>query len=742
MEATLRIQENLAPKNYKNTLTLYGDRPIKQIAKIDYLPSFSGNISTNTGNCIICNTEHLTQWSFNPAFKGRITLSCRNSKPNQYPTITTTKEVTNILSEEKKTPPTPKNTAHSKPPSNKNPPKMLETGQTGTQRINNLNFINWNMDNRPTTFPALINFLTENQIDIACLQEAQGLNPLYAPLEKYGYKIYSHEKVAIIVHRDTTTKIISTSETWTSKLYNSMAITLNTTRGPLAIGCAYLPSDVDNMSKEGKKRIIEQHLELNAHLGQHPMAILCMDANETIHPLGRINTPIHDDTQEMTIPTTTTKLISKSCENNTLEMSTMACYTKTMKVYPITPEDNTPPTYTHQQTAKGKQNRTLSAIDYTLISKNLSPSIEKFTTTDITRNWAKTPTPSFHCLIQCTITWENLWKGRTPTTDTEKDPLKGEWIELGPNMSNLDDTKAAQISLAVENELEKYKDTIRGTYENRTTTPANKRDTLHKLYNKIHIEQAKRFLGTKKAARSGQYSTTTETIDTWQRVHHQIYKELQKMEDLINNKHSTNPSHEKDLILNNLANNLSPEINYLTDQHIHIPIQEGWYPLLKWCRAKDYHMGQIRHIKETCKMTDEMAINNPKKLTRQICKPHGTTHISSLRKGNTLLTTDKDIEHELTEYLSKIAGTEEKLQSNTTIRNEHPNKGQINQHLKYILNSTVSPEELRDTIRDLDAGAGAGILPIQLIKITTTTPWETEKRSKNTPRTKTRNTLT
>ena len=296
-------------------------------------------------------------------------------------------------------------------------------------------------------------------------------------------------------------------------------------------------------------------------------------------------------------------------------------------------------------------------------------------------------------------------------------------------MAHLDDSKAAQISQAVENELEKYKDTIRGTYENRTT-PATKRDILHELYYKIHIEQATRILGTKKAARSGQYSTFTETIDTWQTVHHQINKEMQNMEELIKTKQSANPTQEKDLILNKLANNLILELKYLTDKHIHVPIQEGWYPLLKWCRAKDYHMGQLRHIKETCKMTDEMAIRNPKKLTRQICKPHGTTHISSLRKGNKHLTTDKDIEQELTEYLAKIAGTEEQLQSTTTLRNEHPNKGKINQHLKGILNSTVSPEELRDTIRDLDAGAGAGIIAIQLIKIATSTPWETKNVKK------------
>jgi hypothetical protein len=93
MEATLRIQETLAPKFYNNTLKLYGERPINQIAKIDYPPNFSGNISTNTGNCIICtcDNEHLTQWRLNTAFKERITLYCRNSIPNKYPTLATTK---------------------------------------------------------------------------------------------------------------------------------------------------------------------------------------------------------------------------------------------------------------------------------------------------------------------------------------------------------------------------------------------------------------------------------------------------------------------------------------------------------------------------------------------------------------------------------------------------------------------------------------------------------------------------
>ena len=408
-----------------------------QCRSVPLIPSFWGSVSTNTGNCLSCNTEHLTSWNLNPTFKGRITLSCRNSKPHQYPTIASTTEFTNTLLGEKKNNTLPgakhkkiKSAPKTKTPPKGDPPKELKTGQTGTQRVNNLNIINWNTDNRPKTFPALINYLTEEKIDIACIQEAQGLNPLYTPLSKYGYNIYSHEKVAIIVHKDTTTKIMSTSDTWTSKTFNSMSITLNTNRGPLAIGCAYLPSDVDNMSKEGKKRVTEQHLELNAHLSKHPMAILCMDANETIHPRGRINTPIQDDKREMTISDTTKRKISKSCENNTLGTSTMACYNKTMTVYPTTPEHNTLPTYTHQQTAKGKQNITLSAIDYILISKNLSPSIEKIITTDTTRNWAKNPTSSFHCLTQCTLNWENLWKGRPPATGTENELLKGDWIDV------------------------------------------------------------------------------------------------------------------------------------------------------------------------------------------------------------------------------------------------------------------------------------------------------------------------
>jgi hypothetical protein len=112
--------------------------------------------------------EKETQWRFNPTFKGRLTFSCCVQKPNKYPTISIANELTNIFTEGKP-PPGPqkkktKNIPHKKKPPKGDPPNEREIGQTGTQRINNLNIINWNTDNRPTTFPALINYLTENQL--------------------------------------------------------------------------------------------------------------------------------------------------------------------------------------------------------------------------------------------------------------------------------------------------------------------------------------------------------------------------------------------------------------------------------------------------------------------------------------------------------------------------------------------------------------------------------------------------
>ncbi len=65
------------------------------------------------------------------------------------------------------------------------------------------------------------------------------------------------------------------------------------------------------------------------------------------------------------------------------------------------------------------------------------------------------------------------------------------------------------------------------------------------------------------------------------------------------------------------------------------------------------------------------------------------------------------------------------MKDTKTLRVKHLNLGQTNQHLKDILNDTISTEELQGTISNLDTGAGAGILAIRLIKIVTS--WEIEK---------------
>ena len=78
-----------------------------------------------------------------------------------------------------------------------------------------------------------------------------------------------------------------------------MAISLDTTNGPLLIVNAYLPHGVDKMAREhehpDRAAVRAQHQEIARLASRYKHTVLCMDANETTNNKARIQFR-HDNT--------------------------------------------------------------------------------------------------------------------------------------------------------------------------------------------------------------------------------------------------------------------------------------------------------------------------------------------------------------------------------------------------------------------------------------------------------------
>ena len=221
----------------------------------------------------------------------------------------------------------------------------------------------------------------------------------------------------------------------------------------------------------------------------------------------------------------------------------------------------------------------------------------------------------------------------------------------------MDSATEAIYSKAVQDALQAQSTTIEGTYNSRNNI-ATRRDALHDIYMQTHLREATRILGLKKAHRSGRIKDHTHITNLFTKVHGTISAAILTGEECI----SIEPSLAQRLqTINQLKSTLRADLAELDQLHIQVPLSHGWETIHKWCLSKDYHMGQIRQIGKTCTLTDQAALRNPKKLFRQICKPPGSSKISSLRRGNVTLTSPKEIETELTNFLKKTGGKYEHI---------------------------------------------------------------------------------
>ena len=168
---------------------------------------------------------------------------------------------------------------------------------------------------------SLLAFADRHHVDIVLLQDVGNVSWSPTGLQAAGWISHRHtapHKSMILLRITTTQKLARGQTLWRSDNHDSMGITLFTPEGPLFVGTAYIPPNVDT-NHAVKKEATRQHTELAQVASRSDHAIVVFDGNETIGREGRVQ--VHTDGS--TSP-------SGNAGNLAITDSTMACYDGTM----------------------------------------------------------------------------------------------------------------------------------------------------------------------------------------------------------------------------------------------------------------------------------------------------------------------------------------------------------------------------------------------------------------------------
>lgn len=586
-----------------------------------------------------------------------------------------------------------------------------------------LKVMTWNTDGRSNpkgrkggeTFASFMEFITSEGIDIANLQEVAGMEVDHRTLaQEYGYNMYQHRKVAILVCQRTAQTIMNNKKIWYSEEYDSMGITLN--MGPrneqtCFIGNGYLPTNIDSLPKHTDdtrySKAMDQHMELNARSMEHDHSILSMDANETTTPYGRITTYKARGVDENEITATG--------KNRSQSDTTMACYSEN---FLDAHEHQNPsqymhgeingPAYTHEQPLVGGK-LSKSKLDYMYITFNMASSIRECSIKDNPKFWSgHAPSNNFHTTIITTLQWNWPTERKDP-----KEGLKGTELPLTINMNNLDEGKADTIAREVHISLGKRWREIKGVKKGRLP-PLKKatilNDILHQVINKIAIHH----LGTTDPTEVGPTKRERQeaTLDRWDTFHTEVGKWL-----------LTRTEGEE---VNALGQSMQDMRKVLQEEGVNIPMTT--HGLRKWWQAKDLHRSSVLGMSRELGMSDKKTLKNRKAFYNQFAQRGSSLGINVLRDNGKYISSDVGIEKACTDYIKNIAeaptkDAKRKLQA-------HPIERRTDEHFRNLLDSPKF-NEMRDCIQSMNSQSSATDINPALLKICTIRTWkEWVKKSK------------
>ena len=697
---------------------------------------------TANGHCLICpeaQTHHTTV-RIKYLTKNFMHLSCTNNQSAAHfrkinPKMAETLFIERIEEQGPKRKKTTETRSRAANPKRTTPDLTLEDSPP---EIDTLRVMSWNADKQiKEKLKALMSYVKDRKIHAIGLQEVENL-PVDAErdIERNGYILYRHEKVAILLHAETAGVRVDAADVWRSKTFNSMSVTLTTAKGSLLLVAAYLPTGIDNASEEEKYVAIQQHMEINARTTEYAQAIVMMDGNETAHTNGRIH--IHDPNlnPEEPNPRSTQQEQSTTRQEETQrtkvpEQTTMGCYTTHMQIAgpPNRDEQSSHPTYTNVQTRNGLSIH--AELDYIWISKRLADRVKHHEVDNAPREWRNGKTnKNYHKAVTLEIQWPSIWTSKTKmdsNTETKEEELKGDWIALGPDLRRANPETDAEFSRKIEEALTPQWKTLRNTFLGRLP-PQRKLDILYNTYQKLHLKTAYKVYGQRKQHPTPNKPNVTEASEAWDTSYKTIVQFIKKHKDT----HTGTPSREA---LDKLSDTIKAQTDILRERGHTLPPVEAWEDLQKWAAAKDYNRGQMLGRHDAYGITDAEAIANPKKLTKAVCKPPGSSTIHSLRKGNEILVNDVELEKEFTSFLTNLGGQKE----NILDMKDHPAREKtqegktrtLHTHLKGLVAAKVELSEIQATLADLSSTVAAAELPPHLVKTAATKPW-THKITKST----------
>ena len=563
--------------------------------------------------------------------------------------------------------------------------------------------LQYNIDRRPGSLIAMLENAQKDNIDIICVQEAQTITIRTETLAKYGFTAYRHGKTMIFTSINTT-EGIRASEVWRSDIADAMGITLDTPQGTLLVACAYLPTGVDGMDLGAKEEISKIHMELCALANAHHFSILCMDGNETISKEGRIT--LHHNTAAL----------SAGCPNDDLESSSMACYSNNMKDCHVVanPELHDPATpigdrkiYTNVHSLAGGAT-SKSRIDYMWASNSIAHRLETSELLEASTRWGGREAQNYHLPIKSEFRWEGLWGNNEG--DTQVKDLRGSWIPLGPDLRKLTPEIEQDISKDIQQSLYDQREIIRRTKYNRNTSAQKKRDALLNILERTCNRVTIQHVGRRTAPRTGTHQeNSTSTLNHWDTLMTLISK--------VRKAHNFEPR----------ANRITGPIHDTSEKlkKAGVEIPGDWEGLCRLWTHRFYHRSLLHPNSRETGWSDTEALANPKGFYKQMCKPPGSSRITSLRVKSkpkdkppftTIIHKDDEIEDALTGFLEHIANDEERWDP-TTDAEIAAYKGSPNTSKFAGLMDKCSTEEVRRIVQDLGNTASVGNTSPRIIKI-------------------------
>ena len=155
----------------------------------------------------------------------------------------------------------------------------------------------------------------------------------------------------------------------------------------------------------------------------------------------------------------------------------------------------------------------------------------------------------------------------------------------------------------------------------------------------------------------------------------------------------------------------------------------GW---ARWFERRDAHKADALYDEAKLRLSDRLAIEDPKRFYRQITKSTSSAQIRALHTPDGVATSDADIEHHLTEYLRHIG--EKTLEEEMSPEANHTppctskawkrKRAKHSAHLANIM-KPIAEDQMMRIIRTCDSTSSPGIMGIApaLLKAVTTRSW-------------------